>query len=291
LLGLLAACTSREPQEATPSSQPSLVIGLLPEQGIFRQLERFEPLARYLSQRIGRPIALKVLPRYGNIIANFQEGKMDGAFFGSFTYALAHRRLHLQVLARPELPDGTSTYHGLLLVRTDSGIRTVRDMQGKVFAFVDQATTAGYLFPLAYFRSHGIADYHAYFKETYFAGTHADVIADVLARRADAGAVKNTVYERFVADQPAAAEQLTILERSPPVPENGLAVRGDLEPAVIDGLREALLHMHEDPAGKGILEAFGAARFIPTTDADYEPVIRYAEQIGMDLSKYEYVNR
>ncbi len=56
---------------------------------------------------------------------------MDGAFLGSFTYALAHAKLGLEVIARPELVDGTSTYHGLIFVRKDSGIKTIKDMKGK----------------------------------------------------------------------------------------------------------------------------------------------------------------
>ena len=49
-------------------------------------------------------------------------------------------------------------------------------MKGKTFAFVDKATTAGHLLPLAYFKAHGIQDYKTYFKETYFAGTHENAI-------------------------------------------------------------------------------------------------------------------
>jgi phosphonate transport system substrate-binding protein len=116
--------------------EKSLLIGLIPEQNIFQQVERYEPLADYLSKKCGVRIKLKVLTRYGNIVGNFVSLGMDGAFFGSFTYALAHRKLGVEVLARPEGFDGTSTYHGLIFVREDSGIRTIRDMKGKRFAFV-----------------------------------------------------------------------------------------------------------------------------------------------------------
>ena len=53
-------------------------------------------------------------------------------------------------------------------------------MKGKTFAFVDKATTAGYLLPLAYFKHNGINDYNKFFKKTYFTGTHEDAIYDVL---------------------------------------------------------------------------------------------------------------
>jgi phosphonate transport system substrate-binding protein len=270
--------------------EKSLLIGLIPEQNIFQQAERYEPLADYLSKKCGVRIKLKVLTRYGNIVGNFVSLGMDGAFFGSFTYALAHRKLGVEVLARPEGFDGTSTYHGLIFVREDSGIRTIRDMKGKRFAFVDKATTAGYLLPLAYFRKHGIKDYKTYLKETYFTGTHQDTIYDVLNKKADIGAAKNTIYKRISNVDSSITNELVILEKSPDVPENGLAVRKSLDDSLKHRLKEALLNMHDDPNGKNILKDFGARRFIETTDNDYEPVFKYAGKINLNLATYDYMN-
>jgi len=124
-LALATGCS--KPETAPPKKVPqetTIVIGLIPEQQIFDQVERYTPLADYLSKKIGAKITLKVLTRYGNIIDNFTSLGLDGAFFGSFTYTLAHARLGVEVLARPENLEGRSTYHGLLFVRSDSGIRT-----------------------------------------------------------------------------------------------------------------------------------------------------------------------
>jgi len=269
----------------------TVTIGLIPEQNIFRQMDRYEPLANYISRKLGIKIKLKVLPRYGNIIDNFVSEGMDGAFFGSFTYALAHARLGVEVLARPEDNEGRSTYHGLILVRKDSLIRTIADMRGKRFAFVDKATTAGYLFPLAYFKENGIKDYRAHFKEVYFAGTHEDVIDDVLNNKTDIGAAKNTVFDRLAEADRRIKNELLVLDQSPDVPENGLAVRKDLDGSLKKKLKEALLHMHEDPDGNKILNQFGARKFIETTDEDYGPVYAYAKQIGLNLSVYDYMNQ
>jgi phosphonate transport system substrate-binding protein len=268
----------------------SFLMGLIPEHNIFKQMERYEPLADYISSKTGLRIKLMILSRYGNIVDNFVSSGMDGAFFGSFTYALAHTRLGVQVLARPESPDGTSTYHGLMFVRKDSGIREAQDMKGRRFAFVDKATTAGYLLPLAYFKKNGIKDYRRYLGETYFTGTHEDAIYDVLNGRADIGAAKNTVYQRIAENDSRIMEELVVLERSPDVPENGLAVRSDLDDALKGKLKKVLLGMHEDPRGREVLENFGAARFIETTVSDYEAVFDYARQIELDLSTYDYIN-
>ncbi len=290
---VLVACSR---QEAPPSPKPkpaagrTLRIGLIPEQNLFNQLERYEPIAGYLSRKIGVHFELKILPRYGNIIDNLRAENLDGAFFGSFTYALAHEKIGVTAIARPLYLDNTSTYYGLIFVRKDSGIRTLKDMRRKRFAFVDKATTAGYLLPLEYFHRGGVKDYHGYFRETYFTGTHQDAIYDVLNGKADAGAAKNTVYFRLAREDVRIRRDIEILARSPDVPENGLALRMDLDDLLKKQIRETLLGMHEDPLGKEILRQFGAIRFIETTNEDYEPVFAYARQIGLDLSTYDYKN-
>lgn len=291
LLSILTGCTKTETTPPKKVSQAKvLVIAVVPEENIFHQMERYQPLVDYLSKKVGTGIKLKVLTAYANAIDNFSSLSLDGAFFGSFAYALAHSKLGVEVLVRPEDLDGVSTYHGLIFARRDSGIRTARDMRGKRFAFVDKATTAGYLLPLAYFEKHGIKNYKTYLRETYFAGTHEDAIRDVLNKKADIGAAKNTVYERMAKDDNRIEKELIILEKSPDVPENGLAVRNEVDDPVKKKLKDALLNMHNDPDGRSVLKNFGARRFIETTDKDYDPVYKYAKDVGLNLATYDYMN-
>lgn len=293
VLALLLSCGPPSPPPAPPpqpGAKPALTIGLIPEQNIFRQLDRYRPLADYLETRAGVRLTLKILSRYGNIVDNFNSAGLDGAFFGSFTYALAHRKLGVVPVARPVGMDGKSTYHGMIFARRDRGIRRAEDLRDKRFVFVDKATTAGYLLPLDYFFRHKIADYKKFLKEYYFAGTHESAIQDVLGGRADAGAAKNTVWARLAAADPRIVNLLVVLERSPEVPENGLALRRDLDPGIRERLGQALLGMHLDPLGQPVLQRFGAQRFIETVDEDYRAVYDYAQEIGLDLATYDYVN-
>lgn len=290
-LPLLAACSPQAPP--APAKKPpakELRIGLIPEQNIFKQMERYEPLMEYLHRKAGAKITLLILPRYGNIVDNFNSSGLDGAFFGSFTYTLAHAKVGVEVVARPVALDNSSTYHGLIFVRKDSGIRNARDMKGKRFAFVDKATTAGYLLPLEYFHKNGITDYKGYLKEAYFAGTHEDAISDVLDRKADIGAAKNTVFERMAKADPRVMKELIVLERSPDVPENALALRKDIDASVRDRLKDALLTMHLDPDGKKVLKRFGALRFIETRNEEYRIIEEYAGDIHLNLATYDYKN-
>jgi len=275
----------------TPAPATRLLIGLIPEQDIFEQRERYAPLANYISEKAGVTIELKILTRYGNIITNFVDDKLDGAFLGSFTFALLHKKLDIEPIARPVSLDGTSTYYGMIFVRKDSGIHSGLSMKNKRFVFVEQATMAGYLLPLHYFKEEDIADYHSWFSETYFSGTHADSIMDVLDKRADIGAAKSTVFTRLAERNKRIAAELMILAKSPEVPENALSLRGDLDPVLKNKIKDTLLTMDTDSGGKFVLERFGARKFIETNDQDYQVVYQYAEEIGLDLAAYTYQNQ
>jgi phosphonate transport system substrate-binding protein len=291
---LILSCERKEvkpKKEPPPSSEREVVIGLIPERNVFAQVERYQPLADYLSDRLKMRIKLTILSRHGNIIDNFHAEKMDGAFFGSFTGAMTIKKLGVEPLARPIKLDGTSTYHGYIFVRKDSGIKGFKDMEAKSFAFVDKATTAGYIFPIAYFRENGIKDLKRYLGDTYFTGSHDEAVMAVLNREADIGAAKNTIYEEVLMENPKAMEELLILAESPKVPENGLSVRKDLGPALKKGIKETLLNMDKDEEGRKVLSKFRAQRFIETTEKDYEPVFKIVEKAGIDLKTYVYINQ
>ena len=286
------ACENKkQPREAKKAlGQQELLIGLIPEQNVFRQRERYLTLRKYLSERLGITVNFTSLSRYGNLLARFSEEKIDGAFFGSFTYALAHSQLGVEPLARPVNLDGTSTYHGYIFVRKDSGIRNVADMRGKRFAFVERATMAGYLFPLAWFRENGIADPHSYLRESILVGSHDVAIQAVLSKEADIGAAKNTIYDQMAVENPGLQKELVILATSGVVPQNCLAVRKDLDPELKNALRRVLTEMDKDQDGVEALRRFGARGFIETSDGDYEYLYKLSSEVGIDLRHYRYRN-
>jgi phosphonate transport system substrate-binding protein len=287
LLGVLAAllcCIA--PAALSQPAPKKIVIGLLPEMNIFRQKERFEPLEEYLTRKLGIPVQFTILARYSNIIDRFTADRLDGAFFGSFTGAIAIRKLGVVPLARPVNEDRTSTYQGYLFVRRDGGITSVSAMKGKRMAFVDKATTAGYLFPLAWLKENGIPSPEGFFGEQFFTGSHDAAVSAVLNGKADIGAAKNTVYEQLRKEDPRVDQELVILARSALVPSNGLCVRKDLDPSVRKALQEALLGLGRDPGGKQVLSSMGAIGFIETTIQDYTPVFELARSAGLDISTY-----
>jgi phosphonate transport system substrate-binding protein len=289
-LALALAVASVRAQPPPQPGRERMLIGLIPEFNIFKQKARFKLLADYLTRKIGVPVRFTILSRYGNILESFESDRLDGAFFGSFTGALAIERLGVVPLARPVNMDGTSTYHGYLFVRKDSGISDVEGMRGKRMAFVDRATTAGYLFPLAWLRERGVTRPERLFAEHWFTGSHDAAVSAVLDRKADVGVAKHSVFDALRRENPRIDRELLILASSPPVPSNGLCVRSDLEDDLREALRRALLDLPAEAEGASVLQQFGALKFIETTAADYAPVFELSRKAGVDLKLYQYRN-
>ncbi len=276
--------------QISAAAMDEIRIGLLPEMNVFKQRQRFDPLAQYLSEKIGVKVRLTMLSRYGNIIDRLKKEKVDGAFLGSFTGTLAIHQLKVEPIARPINLDGTSTYFGHIFVRKDSGIKDVADMKDKILVMVERATTAGYIFPSAYFKRNGVKDIDTYFKDHYFSGSHDAAIFAVLNGKADVGAAKNTIYDRIKENEPRLEKEVVILESSPRVPSNGLCVISSMNSDLKSKLKEALLTIHNDPKGKNVLQKFGAHRFVETAVKDYQPVIDMADEAGISLDEYRYTN-
>ena len=278
------------PGNSAAAETDTITIGLLPEMNVFKQRQRFKPLAAYLSDNLGIQVKLTILSRYGNIIQRIKEQQIDAAFLGSFTGALAISQLGVEPLARPINKDGTSTYFGHIFVRKDSGIKTVADMQGKSLALVERATTAGYVFPLAWFKRDGVNDIATYFSAHHFYGSHDATIDAVLNGKADVGAGKNTIYDRVRAANPRIDQELEILVSSPRVPSNGLCVRPGIDEQYKTKLKDLLLNLHHNPQGLRVLEKLGAKRFVDTSREDYQPVLDMAAEASIDMKNYKYYN-
>lgn len=285
MIGILSLAPSR-----STADPRALTIGLIPEMNVFEQVDRFRPLAQYLSERIGRPVELTMLSRYGNIVERIENKEVDAAFLGSFTGALASAQLGMIPVARPINLDGSSTYWGYLFVRKDSGIEDVEQMRGRRLALVERATTAGFVFPVAFFKRNGIDVEDNFFSEVQFWGSHDACIKAVLEGRADVGAAKNTIWEHLGQENRRVDEELQILAVSPKVPSNGLLISSEVDTKLREKIKETLLGSGEDPAAKTVLEQLRFEGFVPTDTKSYNAVFELATEAGIDLTSYTYQN-
>lgn len=270
------------PQARTAEKSTELLIGIEPEHNIFDQVLGYKVLAGYLSDKLGLPIKLTIMSRYGEVLDRFKSLHLDGALLSSYTATLAVTKLGLVPVANLVNLEGVSSSKGYIFVRKDSGISGIDDMRGKSVVFVDKATTEGYLFAMSFFRQHGVTDLDAYFSRHYFTGSHASAVFAVLDGRADVGSAKDTVYEQLVSKDGSIRQELNIIARSPAVPEMTLCIKKDLEPELLEKLRTSLLNMGQEVEGHRVLKQLRARRFILADPDNFAVVLEMAEEAGLD---------
>jgi phosphonate transport system substrate-binding protein len=265
-----------------------IMIGVIPEVNLVKQMDRFVPLSDYLEKKTGMSVDIKPLSNYGQLYEEMRDGNIDAGFFGSFVYGMTRARIGVVPIARPVLPDGRSTYTGLLFIRNDVGIKKPSDMKGKTIALADPATSAGYLTQRDYLAGKGInIDKDM---KIVWVGSHEAAIRAVLSHQAEVGGAKDSIVRKYRKDNKVFDNLIEIVHEpsGKGFPDNTFAVRKGLEQVKIDALKKALLQMHNDPEGKKVLNRFGAVRFIPTTDDDFKPLYDLVRHLRIDLASYPY---
>ncbi len=262
-----------------------ILVAVPPVRNIVALERQYGGLARYLQERLGRPVELVHQPSYTAIVDAFRTNRVDAAFLGSFTYLLAHLEAGVEVLARPE-HRGSSHYRGVLYVRQESPYRRVEDLRGARVAHAGIATTAGYLFPLCALRARGLPPPAAFFGAFAEAGSHEAALRAVLEGRADAAAAKDEVLAEMLREEPSLKGRLRELAASPPVPSNGFAAGPLLSPELREQIRGLLLALDQSPRGRKALQDLGAERFLPTTDDDYANLYDMAGAVAPDLADF-----
>lgn len=261
------------------------LIGLIPEENIFRAIQKHRPLEAYLTEKLGVQVKFTILSRYGDIIERFIARDMDGAFFGIYTSALAMENLGVEPVVRTMNPDGSTTARGYIFTRRDSGIRRLEDMRNKRAAFVDRATATGYIFAVAYLKENGIKDVDNFFSEYFFTGSHESTIFAVLDGRADIGAAKGRVLERLILKDPVIRDEIHVIAQSIDLPDGTLMIRKNIDPERKRKLKDALLTLDRTTRGIEILNTLGIERYVDASNEDFRAVKELASKAGMKMSE------
>ena len=265
---------------ARPAAARDLKFGFTPVLGQKQMRLEFAPLTAYLSEAIGQTVTLYVAKDYGDLRTQMENGSVDIGSFSPFAYVDATRGGKIRIIAQSIL-DGTSTYRGIIITRKDSGLKTIADLQGKRFAFVDPKSASGYVYPRAMLIEKGF-DPKSYFKETIFAGDHNKVIAAVLDGSVDAGAIYDGALSLAKANG-VATENLVTLASTDPIPHDAIAVRTGLDEALVKKIQMALVDLDKSEAGRRVIanSKKKLTGHVIAEDSLFDVVRRTAKTAGM----------
>jgi phosphate/phosphite/phosphonate ABC transporter binding protein len=250
--------------------------------------EDFDALEIYLSDKIGKPVAITTIENYNyryvreKMTANYDPGeRVDITFFTPYTYVLAHQEnTDIKAFLTYKLEDGEKDYRCYFVWEQNSGsfetvLQQLRNRK-KRLAIVNQYSTSGYLWPYTWLKKEYDIDIDRDSIKTYESKGHLNSL-EILRNNPDiiAAAVWEVDYNKFLRDRNLSGDIFQYKEIIPPIPNDPLAIRGGFTIEEENKIKDAFLGMNKEPDGKEILRRNtfeGIASWDLTDDTAYNPV-------------------
>ena len=296
LVALVAASVAAGPTSA-PAQTQTFVMAFVPSGQSDAILASGKQIADLLATATGYKFQSFVATSYAGVIEAMGAGRADLAWLSTFAYVIAHQKYGVEVRL-VTVRFGSPFYRAEIIAGSSSGINGLPDLRGKRFAFVDPASTSGYLFPVAGLKKAGF-DPQSFFGQTVFAGSHPNVVVAVYQGRADAGAVYEDARSDMQKQFPDVMQKLKVVWKSDPIPNDTVSFRKALPQDVKDRITLALLRFSQTSAGADALKSayqietlsdyqtlvtkYGIK--VPNLDAFYNPVRDVATYAGVNLEQ------
>lgn len=251
-----------------------------------------KPLVQFLERETGYYFETAIPTSYIAVVEAFGTDRADIAIINSFSYLLAHEKYGAKAVLRVIRTGNQAYYRGQIIVRTDSGIERLEDLNGKSIAYVDASSASGYILPSNLLKKKGIKPS----RET-FAMKHDNVVIMVYQKQVDAGA---TFYSpphpvtgepldarsRVKKQYPDVFEKIKILALTDSLPNDPVVFRKGMSPFMIERIKNALLKFANSEEGKRIMpEIYSMEGLIETNDTDYNLLRKLVKEAGLNLEE------
>ena len=276
----VASCGGGE--ETRPGSMPTeITFSILSAEGQASSGPLWQPLLDDMSKAIGVPVKSYFGSNYTVLVEAMRGNQTQVAWFSAKPAIEAIDRADAEVIARTVDKEGSESYRSTIIVRKGSGITLEQVLAcGKRFDFGigDAQSTSGTLAPMAFlFNAHQPPiDPSECFKTVRSANHQANAFG-VASGVLDV-ATSNTVNTVFLTRQnPQIAAQIEEIWQSPPIPESGIVLRSDLDPALKEKIRSFFLTYGQGEGAEAerqrrVLAGLNYSRFNPADNSYLNPV-------------------
>lgn len=275
LLGL-TGCNNIKEGELGSKSNP-LKIYFAPSLDAKIILADVSDLISYLENETGYYYKVEVPNTNYDIIKAFESKKADFAEINSFSYLIINEKFNAEALLRVVREGNEKSYRGEIITRYDSGIKSIDQLSGKKFAFVDSTSTSGFILPQALLNKKNIK-----IGQAIFANKHDSVVSLVYNGKVDAGATyynppdsKNGKMQdsraSLINKYPDIESKVKIIGFTPDIPNDPWVFRKDLDSKMKKNIVDALIKYVQTEKGKKVLSQIAhITDLIPALDSDYD---------------------
>ncbi len=269
-----AADSAPASPEARAEAKPPVRLGVVTFYNPRLMFLKYQPLVDYLTARTGMRWELVISGSYENTVEALCSGALSVAYLGPLTYVRAHEQCGASPVVKL-LTKGRPTFQSLIVVRQDSGIRSLKDLRGKSFGFGSPLSTSSHIVPRAMLERAGLRP-GADVRCRYYMH-HESAVRAVLLGEVDAAGVRDIVGESF------AGRGLRVLDRSEPLPNFPLVAGPGAAPGAVREMVRALVEVPAaDPRARAAIAGWDeelAGGFAAAESAQFEPLRALGERI------------
>lgn len=270
---------------ATTDSNEPLVLGLVPSQDMAQLVEDGDTLAELLSEELDREVEAYVTDNYAGLVTAMQTGQAHIGMFGPIALVQAVDQADAEVILQ-SVRYGSDTYvtqwftndpdtycldepvmatsaggeHEMLFCNgTDEaeegpiGEEALKLIEsGATISFVDEGSASGYYYPATQLQQLSGLDPFTDI-DAQFAGGHPNSVLNVFNGEISVGVSYDDARQDVYEEEETVGEEVVVFAYSESIPNDGVAVSGDLSEEERQAITDAFMALTESEEGSQAL--------------------------------------
>jgi len=242
------------------ATETSYSFGVVPQFDARRIQEIWLPVIKELSRNTGINLHLQNSQSIPAFEKSFSNGEFDFAYMNPYHMVIANEEQGYI----PLIKDRGRQLYGIIVVRKDSPIVTIQDLNGKTIAFPSPNALGAALIP----RTEFATKYKIDFTPKYVK-SHTSVYLNVLMRQTDAGGGVQKTYSK---QKEGVRKSLRILHRTEKVNPHPIAAHARIPSVTVEKIRAAFLTMGDTKQGQAMLKKIPIDKVGSASMDDYIPL-------------------
>lgn len=245
------------------------------------RMKHIEPLAKWLSERIGKKFVARSYPTVSALIQAIANDSVNFAMMNTSGYLTLQKNYPNVALPLINLDmgnDSSTNYGGCIIAGKHTGVNTISDLKMQAnrlpVALVSSSSTSGNLVPRLLMNSIGISNPDSLF-DVYYAGTHKQVTEDVMNGKAGIGGCGCAEVDKLK-DNTAFNQKVAVISLFNNIPLGPIVFSKKTNAEIVKMISKELLSVHEHDREvfinfcEGWTEFRQAKGFRTVADSDYD---------------------
>lgn len=276
-LGLLVACGSTKDEAKSDDMPDKITIVTMPDENNPEAGGKNKKFQEDMSKAIGIPVEIMEGADYAVGIEAMKNEKLDVLLVSPMSYFQAKQRVAIEPLVTTTSM-GNEAYRTVFITKKDNDkINTLEDLKGTNFAFVDPASSSGYLYPKYEIVTKlnldqaKLEEPNYFFKTVAYSGKHDSSVMGVAKGDYEAAAVAGQVLQNMDDAGLVKKDELKIIDETQEIPNAAYVIRKDLP----EELKKKLKDFYVNYDDKDYFKTFykdETVKFVEAKDDDYAAV-------------------